>query len=107
MGSLGAARVLSLTLFAFFALRGFDEVSIVGRIPKTEKSETVHTKKKEPEGSLISSRVGRSGGDGNALETYDVVEICSQNPPARRKPLCPMKWSIRESNPCPNRIVVP
>jgi hypothetical protein len=28
-----------------------------------------------------------------------------QNPPARRKPCGPGKWSQRESNPCPNWIV--
>ena len=38
---------------------------------------------------MNSLRVGCLGGNSNALETYDVVEIYSQNPPARRKPLCP------------------
>ena len=38
---------------------------------------------------MNSLRVGCLGGNSNALETYDVVEIYSQNPPARRKPFTP------------------
>ena len=53
----------------------------------------------------MSLRVGCLGGNSNALEFYDVVEICSQNPPARRKPFTPVKWKWAESNRRPNWIV--
>ena len=52
-----------------------------------------------------SSRVSGSGGHGHALETYDFVEIYSQNPPARRKPFTPLKWKWAESNRRPDWIV--
>ncbi len=55
----------------------------------------------------ISSRIGRSGGDSNALETYDVVGVYYANPPARRKPFTPVisRWDLNPRHALPRSVL--
>jgi hypothetical protein len=70
--------------FRFFRDGSFDEGYHVGSKPKVPQNE------KGARRLPMSLRVCRSGGDSHALETYDFVGVYTKNPPARRKPLCPL-----------------